>query len=142
MVDTVESLADGEDNEEDGSSEGEESPGAPEVGVDEISTPHVPALAAVIVDTAVHVIETALWIKHHVLGQSVEELGHGLVTSQRVLDDAFGVQQAHVLGRVNDVVHEEDVGRHLVPSVGVEPLECHEVEEHEFGGVVHDDDWE
>ncbi|RRT84978.1 hypothetical protein B296_00007372 [Ensete ventricosum] len=137
--DGVDGLQHGEDQEEDGGGEGECRPGAAEVGVDEVGPPHVDVLAAVVVDLAVDLVQAALRVEHHVLGEAVEELGHRLVAPYRVLDDPLGVQQADVLGGVDDVVHEEDVGGDLVARPEVQPLEGHQVQEHVLRRVVHHD---
>jgi hypothetical protein len=133
----VDGLHDGHDEEEDGGGEGEERPGAPEVGVDEVGAPHVPRLPAVGVHLPVHGVELAVRLEHHVLGDAVEQLRYRLVAADCVLDDSPGAQQRHVLGGVDDVVHEEDVGRDVVAGADVQPLERHHVQEHVLGGVVH-----
>jgi hypothetical protein len=105
--------------------------------VDEIGAPQVPRLPAVGVDLPLHSVQRALRLEHDVLGDAVEQLGHRLVAADGVLDDAAGAEQRHVLGRVDDAVHEEDVGRDVVACADVQPLERHHVEEHVLGGVVH-----
>lgn len=89
-----------------------------------------------------HAVQAALRVQHHILGQAVEQLGHGLVAPDGILNDPLGVKQADILGRVDDVVHEEDIRGDLVAGAEMEPLKGHKVEEHELGGVVDDDDGE
>ncbi|KAI8543937.1 hypothetical protein RHMOL_Rhmol08G0256400 [Rhododendron molle] len=131
-----------EGEKEHGSNDRENGPRVPKIGVDEVCTPHVPPLLAVLVNPLVHHIQVAVRVERHVLGEGVEELGDGLVAPDGVLDDAPGVQEANVLGAVDDGVHEEDVGSHRVPCPDVEPLERDEVQKHRLGGVVHHDERE
>jgi hypothetical protein len=133
----VDGLHDGHDEEEHGGGEGHERPWAPEVGVDQVGAPQVPRLPAVGVHLPVHGVELAVRLEHDVLGDAVEQLRHRLVAADGVLDDAAGAQQRHVLGRVDDVVHEEDVRRDVIAGADVQPLERHHVQEHVLRGVVH-----
>ncbi|XP_039158823.1 TMV resistance protein N-like [Eucalyptus grandis] len=53
-----------------------------------------------------------------------------------------GMEQCNILFIVDDVVHEGDVGCDLVPSLDVQALESHKVEEGGLGGAIHLDNGE
>ncbi|MQL91400.1 hypothetical protein Taro_024017 [Colocasia esculenta] len=137
LEDGEDGLGHGEREQEYGGGEGECRPGIAEVGVDEVGPPLVHLLAAVLVHLAVDVVEPAVRVQRHVLGQGVEQPRHLLVAADGVVEDGLGVEEADVGGGVDDVVHEEDVGGDLVAGAGVEALEGHEVEEGALGEVVH-----
>jgi hypothetical protein len=134
----VDGLHDGEHEEEDGRDEGDDGPGVARVVLDEAGAPLVPALLPVGVDLAVHGAERASLVQHGLVREPVEHLGHGLVVAEPVPDYAPGREQLRVGGRLDDVVHEEDVGGDLVGvGVGVQALEGHEAKELVLGGLVH-----
>lgn len=107
--------------------------------MNQIGPPHVPPLLAVGIHPLLHGLEAAIRVEGDVLRERVEEIRHRLVASQRVVYDPFGMEQADVLGGVDYVVHEENVGGDLAAGADVEALEGHEVEVGVLGGVVDDD---
>ena len=108
-INGIYSLNNSEGEKEDGGNNRENGPRVPEVGMNEICTPFIPLLLAVLIDLLVHSIQAAFGVERHILGEGVKEFGNGFVTSNGILDDTFGVEEANIPGIVNDAVHEEDI---------------------------------
>ena len=132
----VDGLQHRENQQHNGGDKREKAPRAAEVSVLQVGPPPVPAPPEVIFNLPIHVAKDALRGDDHVLGEAVEQLGGGLIAPERVLDDILGLQQADVLGGVDDAVHEHDVGSDLVAGADIEALEGHEVEKHVLRAVV------
>ncbi|CAN6248605.1 unnamed protein product, partial [Urochloa humidicola] len=133
---SVYGLHDGEDEEHECDDKGDNRPRISQVVLQEASTPLVPPRSPISVDGAVHVVEPAAPVKHGLACQAVEHLGHRLVAAEPVPEHAGGRQQPRVRRRLDHVVHEEHVRRHLVRGGGVQLLERHEAQELVARGVV------
>ncbi|KAG5520657.1 hypothetical protein RHGRI_033290 [Rhododendron griersonianum] len=81
-------------------------------------------------------IQAAVRVKRYIPREGFKELDHAFVAADGILDDPCGVQEANVLGRLDDFAHEEDIGGDLVPRLDMEPLESNEVQKRKLGSVV------
>lgn len=90
-INGVEGLRHRERQQENSGDKRENCPGVPKVRMNQVRSPLVPTLPAILVHLPVHLVQATIRIKRHILGQMVEELRHRLVAPHGVLNDAFAV---------------------------------------------------
>ena len=89
--------------------------GAQMVGAGELRSTFNPSLPAVHIDLVKRRTHAAMWIKHYVLGEQVEELDNGFITFKGIVDDTLRLQEDNVFNTIYDYLHEVDIGSHFIP---------------------------